>query len=265
MSTVDFITELYCRIAERLSQADKEHKHRQAKLYPSEVVTLAVLYSLKGNGQRAFWRWLTRDYCCLFPHLPDRTRLFRLFNTHQKWVDTFMAEPSLLGVMDSYGIELLHPRREGRSDKQLGKKGKSNCRWIVGGKLCFVLNHLGLITAWDCDTANVYDGTAFQQLADRFQNEMVIFADTGFRKADWYPDNLRFCRRGEWNVRMVVETVLSMLTYVCHFKHMSHKSWAYFRSHLAFTMTMFNLLVTWYGLRPDESGFVHLSIAEFSL
>jgi hypothetical protein len=30
-------------------------------------------------------------------------------------------------------------------------------------------------------------------------------------------------------------------------------------------MAAFNLLVQWYGLRPDEHGFVHLSIAEFSL
>lgn len=71
MTTIDFITELYCRIADRLTQADKEHKHRQAKLYPSEVVTLAVLYALKGRGQRAFWRWLVRDYRPLFPQLPD--------------------------------------------------------------------------------------------------------------------------------------------------------------------------------------------------
>jgi hypothetical protein len=201
----------------------------------------------------------------LFPHLPDRTRLFRLFNRHRTLVALFMAEASLLGVIDSYGIELLHPRREGRSDKQIGKKGKSNWRWIGGGKLCFVLNHLGLIVAWDCDTANVYDGSAFPHLVARFQDEMVLFADTGFGKVDWQPTNLRLCQRGEWNVRMLIETVLSMLTYVCHFKHMAHKSWTYFRSHLAYTMALFNLLVEWHGLQPDDSGFVHLSIADFSL
>lgn len=110
-------------------------------------------------------------------------------------IDAFLAEPSLLDVIDSYGIELLHPRREGRSEQQIGKKGKSNCRWIVGGKLCFVLNHLGLIVAWECDTANVYDGSAFQQLVDQFQEEMVVFSDTGFEKVDWHPTNLRLCQR----------------------------------------------------------------------
>lgn len=265
MTTVDFITELFCRVAEQLVQANKEHKHSQAKLYASEVVTLALLYALKGSGQRAFFRWLVRDYRPLFPYLPERTRLFRLFNRHQLLIDEFLAEPSLIGVIDSYGIELLHPRREGRSEQQIGKKGKSNWRWIVGGKLCFVLNHLGLIVAWDCDTANVYDGSAFQPLVDQFQDDMVIFADTGFEKADWQPTNLRLCQRGEWNVRMVVETVLSMLTYVCHFKHTAHKRWAYFKARLGYTMALFNLLVQWHGFQPDETGFVPLSIAEFSL
>jgi len=32
------------------------------------------------------------------------------------------------------------------------------------------------------------------------------------------PLNLKLCRRGEWNDRILVETVLSMLTLVTHFK-----------------------------------------------
>ena len=171
MTTVDFITELFCRVDDKITV----DKHSQGKLYPSEVVTLALLYSLKGSGPRAFWRWLVRDYRSLFPKLPDRTRLFRLFNSHRSYVDQFLVEPSMIGVIDSYGIELLHPIREGRSEKQIGKKGISNHRWIVGGKLCYLLNHLGLIVAWDCDTAEVYDGSAFQQLVDDVADEMVVF------------------------------------------------------------------------------------------
>lgn len=261
MTTVDFITELFCRVGDEI---DDSEKHSQAKLYPSEVVTLALLYALSGKGQRAFWRWLTRDYRPLFPHLPDRTRLFRLFNSHRHYVDHFLADPSVLGVIDSYGIELIHPIREGRSDKQIGKKGKSNKRWIVGGKLCFLLNQLGLIVKWACDTANVYDGSAFQQIVDDVADEMIVFADMGFEKKDWHPSNLRLCQRGEWNVRMLVETALSMLTYICDFKRSRHKVWEFFKTKVAFTMALFNILVQWYGLQPDEHGFVHLSIAEFS-
>lgn len=262
MTTVDFITELFCQVDDQIGYLPK---HRQAHLYPSEVVTLALLYALTGKGNRAFWRWLTKDYVPLFPNLPCRTRLFRLFNSHRVLIGEFMAAPSLIGVIDSYGIELLHPRREGRSDKQIGKKGKSNTRWIVGGKVCFVLDHLGRIVDWECDTANVHDGSAFQHLVDKFADDMVIFSDAGFAKVDWHPTNLRLCQRGEWNVRMVVETVLSMLTYVCHFKHMAHKAWHYFETRVGFTLALFNILVQWHGFCPDETGFVPLSIAEFSL
>lgn len=262
MTTPDFIITLFCRIDDTLKINEK---HNQAKLYPSEVVTLALLYALTGKGQRAFWRWLTRDYRDLFPKLPHRSRLFRLFNSHRHYVTYFLATPSLIGVIDSYGIELIHPMREGRSEKQIAKKGKSNKRWIVGGKLCYVLNHLGLIVAWACDTANVYDGSAFQKLVDDLADQMVIFSDTGFEKQDWSPTNLRLCKRGEWNVRMVVETVFSMLTYICDFKHSRHKVWDYFQTKVGFTMALFNSLVQWHGFQPDLNGFVPLSIAEFSL
>ena len=113
--------------------------------------------------------------------------------------------------------------------------------------------------------SNVYEGSAFQNLVDDLADDMVVFSDTAFEKVDWHPTNLRICQRGEWNVRMVVETVLSMLTYVCDFKRTRHKVWRYFESKLAFTMAVFNILVQWHGFNPDETGFVPLSIAEFSL
>jgi len=262
MSTEDFITELFCPIDDKMENVEK---HSQASLYPSEVVTLALLFALKGVGNRAFYRWLIRDYHQLFPRLPHRTRLFRLFNSHRHWTDMFMADHSLIGLVDSYGIELIHPRREGRSTQQIGRKGKSNKRWIVGGKLCFILNHLGLIVDWDVDTANVYDGSAFQDTINKHEPYMVIFGDEGFVKQDWMPDNLKICRRGEWNTRMIVETVLSMLTLVCHFKKVMHRAWSYFKSRLAYTMALFNILVQWDGIQVDEDGCVHFSIAQFSL
>jgi len=132
MTTEDFISELFCRIDDALKPMPK---HPQAGLWPSEVVTLGVLFALKGVGNRAFYRWLVRDYRALFPRLPERTRLFRLFKTHRAWTTTFLAAPTGLGVIDTYGIELIHPIREGRSSQQIGRKGLSNHRWIVGGKL----------------------------------------------------------------------------------------------------------------------------------
>jgi hypothetical protein len=261
MTTEDFITELFCRVDDAMKGIAK---HTQANLWPSEIVTLGILFALKGVGNRAFYRWIKRDYQRLFPGMPERTRLFRLFKTHADWTNRFLAEPTLLGVGDSYGIELIHPMREGRSPAQMGKKGLSNHRWIVGGKLSFILNHLGLVVAWGCDTANVHD-SRFRSLVAQFLDQMIVFCDTGFHRKEGDPSNMKVCKRGEWNVRMIVETVLSMLTTVCHFKKVGHRVWEYFQARLAFTLAAFNILVQWHGLHPDENGFVHLSIAEFSL
>jgi hypothetical protein len=170
-----------------------------------------------------------------------------------------------MGLVDTYGIELIHPRRQGRSEQQIGKKGLSNKRWIVGCKLCYVINHLGLIVDWDVDTGNVYDGTAFQDIVERHEPYMVLFSDDGFEKKDWHPDNLKICQPGSWNSRMMVETVLSMLTLVNHFKKVMHRKWAYLKSRLAFTMAMFNILVEWDGIQVDKNGGVHFSLAPFSL
>lgn len=261
MTTQDFIIGLFCRVDDAMNEMPK---HSQASLHPSEVVTIGVLFALKGSGNRAFYRWLQRDYRPLFPKLPERTRLFRLLATHQEWTQRFLAQPSLLGVADSYGIELLHPRRQGRSHNQIGKKGLSNLRWIVGAKICLVLNHLGQVVGWDCDAANVYDGHRFHPLIASIP--MLVLADTGFHNKEGDPPNLKICKKGYWNGRMVVETVHSMLTRVCHFKQVAHRVWTYLGARLAFTVAAFNLLTSWHGLEADpETGFVTLSIAEFSL
>ena len=104
-----------------------------------------------------------------------------------------------------------------------------------------------------------------QEATDAFGLRDNALSGDGRSSGIEFPPNLRICQRGEWNVRMVVETVLSMLTYICDFKHARHKVWEYFKTKLGFTMALFNMLVQWKGFQPDEDGFVSLSIAEFSL
>jgi hypothetical protein len=102
MTTLDFIIALFCRIDDQIQTVPK---HPQATLWPSEVVMPGLLHALKGVGNRAFYRWLERDYRALFPRLPERTRLFRLFKTHQAWTLDFLAAPTVLGVVDTYGVD----------------------------------------------------------------------------------------------------------------------------------------------------------------
>ncbi len=150
MSTESFIIALFCRVDDRFKNLPKEP---YALLHPSEVVTLGMLFALKSQGNRAFYGWLQRDWRHLFPTLPERTRLFRLFHQYRHLTDEFLEDTGIFGVVDTFGIELLHPYREGRSFNQIGRKGWSNHRWIIGVKLCVILNHLGLPVAWECREA----------------------------------------------------------------------------------------------------------------
>lgn len=114
MSTDDFIMALFLRVDTVMADVPKDPR---AHLYPSEIVTLALLFAQKGVGPQAFYRWLSRNYLSWFPGLPERTRLFRLFAAHADWAEVFLAQPTILGVIDSYGIELRHLWREDRAGR----------------------------------------------------------------------------------------------------------------------------------------------------
>ena len=63
MTTAEFIIAPFYHIDNQMHPVPK---HPQAALYPNGVVTLGVLYALKGGGKRAFYRWLVRDWLAFF-------------------------------------------------------------------------------------------------------------------------------------------------------------------------------------------------------
>jgi len=134
---------------------------------------------------------------------------------------------------------------------------------MVGGKLGFVLQQWGLICAWDCATANGYEAH-FQPLMAQFDQRMIVLTDTGFHAKTGNPANMKICARGTWNVRMLVETVLSRLTTVFHGMKRYPRVWAYCRAQWARAMAAFNILAQW-TLEVDDCGRIHMSIAEFGL
>src|SRR6266496_5673236 len=58
MTTEDIILQIFYLVATSLPAIPR---HSQAKLYPSELVTIGILFALKGGYFRAFYRWLKRD------------------------------------------------------------------------------------------------------------------------------------------------------------------------------------------------------------
>jgi hypothetical protein len=263
MTTEDIIIHIFCHVDDRMKGEAEIVKHVQAKLYPSELVTIGLLMALKGVSFRAFYRWLKRDYDRLFGGLPDRTRLMRALKAHQDWCDLFLAEPTFFLVGDSYPIELLFPIREGRSKRQIGRKGRDKGRWTIGIRLWWLLDQAGQVVEWYWLPLNQPDKD-FNALAEYYAEQSIVLTDLGFRDKDGIPSNLKVCPKGTWNERMIVETSFSMLTLVCHTKKFFHRRADYLWSHLAYLAAMFNVLTTlFHQLFPDDTR--RRSIAEFSL
>lgn len=193
----------------------------------------------------------------LFPCLPERTRLFRLLSAQAPLTLRFLAAPTVFGVCDSYGIELMHPKREGRSAQQIGRKGLSNQRWIVGAKLCLLLNARGQVVSWQAHTANVYDA-AFHQLIAQFQEQMIVLCDGGFHTRHDDPTNPKVCSKGKWNERMLIEIVFSLFTGVLRLKKLVHRVWPALQARLAYAITAYSLCIAW-------SGSIKLQLAPFAL
>ena len=261
MTSCDFTLALFCRVDDALSD---QRKHPLAELHPSEVVTLGMLQALRGEGNRAFYRWVQKELGGLFPRLPERTRLFRLLVQFEPLCQKFLAKPTLFGVADSFGIELVHPWRERRTKRDVARKGLSNHRWIVGAKLAVVTNDCGQIVSFDVAGANQHD-TLFHPIIDQWKDQMIVLADKGFhakedkdKDKEANPVNLKICPKGKWNERMVVETVFSLFTVILKLKKLTHRVMAPLQARLAYTCAVFNICTAW-------NGEVKLQLAPFAL
>jgi hypothetical protein len=233
----DIIIGIYCAISDVLG--DKDFRHPQGRIWLSEIVLIGVLWALKGGGFLGFYRWFTRRE--LLP-LPERSRLQKLLKAHAQTCKEFLAKPTFFNSMDTFGIEIIRPIREGRSTQSaaVSRKGKSGHRWIIGRKICVRINEHGEIVLFDDDTANVCD-QIFNHLAE--DPHSLTLADQGFRCAKGIPDTMKICARGQWNERMMVETLFSLWERICNAKRIFVRSVKGFKTRIAYLVAFTNIAI----------------------
>ncbi len=121
MTTVNIIIQIFCLVDDEMKNMPK---HSQAKLNPSELITIGILFALKGDHFRAFYRWLSRDYADLFAGVPERTRLARVLKTHQDWCDRLLAAPSFFTVTIAIPLNCSFPFGKGAVLNKSERKGR---------------------------------------------------------------------------------------------------------------------------------------------
>lgn len=270
----DLTVEVFCRVDDAMPEVQK---HPLSLLHPSEVVTLGLLYALRGGSFRRFERWARRELSSLFPRLPHRTRLHRLLCAHAHHTQRFLATPTVFGVLDSYGIELVHPRRFHATPHRFARRGLSNKRWILGAKVAVCINCWGHIVSWQVASANTSD-LHFLPLAHDLSGHSILLADRGFwlsrkpkkaylhkRMGRKHPDNVMIHQHNQlitppnqWAGRRLIETVFGLLTQVFGLKHLTQRKQHAVEAKVAFAMAAYNLCVQW-------SGKTSLKIAHFAL
>src|SRR5579885_1787773 len=244
-----------------LALGKRDRKHPLGKLYVSEILLCGVLFALKGGSFRRFHAWLKRRNLL---NLPERSRLCRLLLKYRLLCNHFLASETLFNVIDSFGVEIIHPAREGRSEqsKRIAKKGKSNHRWIIGRKINIAINGELEITEYQDETANVCDNT-FDEHYEQKQGHIYL-TDKGYRKQAKYggtPTNFKICTSGTWNERMWIKRLFSLWTRICGMKHSFHRSIKGFQAKVACLILLTNIV-----FQLNESlGFHKCSLVQWAL
>lgn len=252
----DIILQLWYGIEECLS--GKDRKHYQAKLRLSETILCGVLFVLLGRSFRRYYRWLVKQE--LFVTLPERSRLHRLVNHYSFLCEEFLGSKTFYGILDSFGIEVIHPIREGRSEqsKAVCGKGKSNHRWIVGRKVAVTINQNYEVVKVNDEKDNVCDNSFDEEHTEAAD---INLTDQGFKKKEETPENFKICKKGQWNERMGVETLFSLWTRILNMKKSFHRTTEGFKAKLSYMVALTNIIVG----KNEELGFAKLSMVQWSL
>jgi len=193
----------------------------------------------------------------LFPRLSERTCLQRLLAEYEPLTDHFLVEPEAESIIDSYGVELIHPPiREGRSSAQIGEKAVSNHRFLVGVKMCWLITPKGQVIDWGWNSAEVNDQN-FRDVGNLWKEQTQILADSGFQQRGRIDPKWTICQGGEHNDRMVACRVFSLITVVNHFKKVFHRSEQHLHARFGYVAAMFNCFFDLAGGK--------LALAQFSL
>lgn len=166
----------------------------------AEVITIALVGELKAEAsERGWWRFVNKNYRCLFPHLCDRTRygrrLRRLGGVMEMIRQQFLWELNVnldrYRLVDSFPLRLLKLQRLGSSScpfEYAATVGYCDSfkEYFYGFKVHVLTDLRGIPVALVLTPAHPHDTQGFKQLLDQMIESglnnvtLIVIGDKGY-------------------------------------------------------------------------------------
>ncbi|WP_335967355.1 IS982 family transposase [Galbibacter sp. PAP.153] len=273
MISKDKITEIFCVIDDFCKEMNqiidqnaivqttgKKKRNRKSRLSDSEVITIMILFHLKGYRclKHFYINHVTQHMKDDFPETVSYNRFVELQKKCVLPMTIFLQTCCLgkcsgISFLDSTVLKACHYKREKQNKvfKGIAAKGRGTMGWFFGFKLHIVINERGEIIDFLITQGNVDDR---QPLKDKTFHDKVfgkIFADRGYIGKDLFEklfvDGIHLVTKIKKNMknalvhvydkillrkRAVVESVNDILKNQCQIEHTRHRSFDNFVTNL---------------------------------
>ncbi|WP_268225883.1 IS982 family transposase [Sinomicrobium oceani] len=273
MISKDKITEIFCVVDDFCKEMNliidknaivqttgKKKRNRKSRLSDSEVITIMILFHLKGYRclKHFYINHVTQHMKDDFPETVSYNRFVELQKKCVLPMTIFLQTCCLgkcsgISFLDSTVLKACHYKREKQNKvfKGTAAKGRGTMGWFFGFKLHIVINERGEIIDFLITQGNVDDR---QPLKDKTFHDKVfgkIFADRGYIGKDLFEklfvDGIHLVTKIKKNMknalvhvydkillrkRAVVESVNDILKNQCQIEHTRHRSFDNFITNL---------------------------------
>lgn len=258
----DFCKEMTQVLNENAVESDNsiKRRHRKCKMSDSEVITIMVLFHLKGYRclKHFYINHVKTHMQCEFPETVSYNRFVELQSKSVLPMVVFLQTCCLgrcsgISFLDSTVLKVCHYKREKQNKvfKGTAAKGRGTMGWFFGFKLHIIINERGEIIDFLITQGNIDDR---QPLKDKTFHDKVfgkIFADRGYIGKDLFEklfvDGIHLITRIKKNMknalihiydkillrkRAVIESVNDILKNQCQIEHTRHRSFDNFITNL---------------------------------
>lgn len=258
----DFCKEMVQVLNESSIESDNsvKRRNRKSKLSDSEVITIMVLFHLKGYRclKHFYIHYVKVHMQSEFPETVSYNRFVELQGKSVLPMVVFLQTCCLgkcsgISFLDSTVLKACHYKREKQNKvfKGIAAKGRGTMGWFFGFKLHIIINERGDIIDFLITQGNVDDR---QPLKDKAFHDKVfgkIFADRGYIGKDLFEklfvDGIHLVTKIKKNMknalmhiydkillrkRAVIESVNDILKNQCQIEHTRHRSFDNFITNL---------------------------------